>query len=88
MKSLKRTMAGEFSRELGGKVRRGMFNLAGLGYKVGGPASYGFRRQLLDANGVPKRILRDGEHKSVTNERVILIPGSGQEALLMFSGHA
>src|SRR5437667_3827827 len=48
MKALKRTMAGEYSRELSVKVRAGLFRLAKLGYKLGGHAVYGLRRQLLD----------------------------------------
>src|SRR5947209_15621462 len=34
MKALKRTMAGEYSRELSVKIRTGLFRLAMLGYKL------------------------------------------------------
>lgn len=79
MKSLKRTMAREYSRELSVKVQTGMFRLASLGFRVGGPEGYGLRRQLLDINGVPKQVLRPGECKSITTDRVILTPGPTEE---------
>lgn len=44
MKALKRMMAGEYSRELGEKVRQGLFRLSTMGYRVGGPPPYGFSR--------------------------------------------
>src|SRR5580698_2367860 len=48
LKAVRRTMAREYSRELSAKVKRGQFRLANLGYKLGGTAVYGLRRQLLD----------------------------------------
>ena len=79
MKAAKRAMAGEYSRELSVKVRAGLFRLATLGYKVGGSAVYGLRRQLLDVQGMPKHLLAYGERKSIVNERVILVPGPPNE---------
>ncbi len=55
LKGLKRAMAAEFSRELGEKVKRGQVNLARLGYKMGGSASYGLRRLLIAADGTHKQ---------------------------------
>jgi DNA invertase Pin-like site-specific DNA recombinase len=74
-KTIKRTMAGEYSRELSSKVFAGQCHLAGLGFRQGGVAGYGFRRQLVDKNGTPKSLLEPGEHKSIQTDRVILIPG-------------
>lgn len=79
MKALKRTMAGEYSRELSVKVRAGQLKLAKLGYKMGGHTPFGLRRQLLDMNGRPKQILAYGERKSIANEHVILVPGPEKE---------
>jgi DNA invertase Pin-like site-specific DNA recombinase len=79
LKAVRRTMAGEYSRELSVKVRRGLFRLANLGYKLGGTAVYGLRRQLLDVHGRPKQLLAYGERKSLANERVILVPGPADE---------
>ncbi len=79
MKSLKRAMAGEYSRELSAKVFAGQCRLITLGYRQGGIAGYGLRRQLLDQHGQPKAILARGERKSFQLERVILAPGPDLE---------
>jgi hypothetical protein len=73
MKSLKRAMAGEYSRELSTKVFAGQCRLITLGYRQGGTPGYGLRRQLLDQHGQPKVILAPGERKSFQLERVILL---------------
>ena len=79
LKALKRTMAGEYSRELSVKVRAGQFRLATLGYKMGGHTPFGLRRQLLDLSGARKQLLSYGERKSIVNDRVTLVPGPLQE---------
>jgi hypothetical protein len=79
MKSLKRAMAGEYSRELSTKVFAGQCRLITLGYRQGGTPGYGLRRQLLDQHGQPKAILAPGERKSFQMERVILTPGPDVE---------
>src|SRR6185503_1975963 len=63
IKTMKRTMAGEYSRELSVKVFAGQCRLIELGFRQGGNAGYGLRRQLIDRNGLPKGILTRGEHK-------------------------
>jgi DNA invertase Pin-like site-specific DNA recombinase len=79
MKSLKRAMAGEYSRELSAKVFAGQCRLITLGFRQGGTPGYGLRRQLLDQHGQPKAILKPGERKSFQLERVILTPGPEAE---------
>jgi DNA invertase Pin-like site-specific DNA recombinase len=79
MKALKRTMAGEFSRELGVKVLAGHKRLAHLGFRQGGIPGYGLRRMLVSACGVPKQELGTAERKSLATDRVILILGPAQE---------
>jgi DNA invertase Pin-like site-specific DNA recombinase len=79
MKALKRTMAGEYSRELGVKVLAGLKRLARLGFKQGGIPGYGFRRLLVSENRTPKQLLADGELKSIATDRVILVPGPASE---------
>jgi len=79
MKAVKRTMAGEYSRDLSVRARAGLFRLATLGYKLGGSPVYGLRRQLLDRRGARKQLLTHGEYKSIANDRVILVPGPPQE---------
>jgi len=79
LKALKRSMAAEFSRELGEKVFRGKTRIVQLGFWVGGPPGYGYRRLMVSADGKPKETMKHGEHKSLTTDRVILIPGPPKE---------
>jgi DNA invertase Pin-like site-specific DNA recombinase len=79
IKTVKRAMAGEYSRELSVKVFAGQSHLIRLGYRQGGPAGFGLRRLLVDEDGVPKGELGRGEHKSITTDRVILVPGPTEE---------
>jgi len=79
LKTIKRTMAGEYSRELSVKVFAGQCRLIELGFRQGGPAGYGLRRQLIDRDRNPKGLLVRGEHKSIQTDRVILVPGPDDE---------
>jgi hypothetical protein len=79
MKTLKRTMAAEFSRELGVKVLAGQRRLARLGFKQGGLPGYGLRRMLISADRIRKQELVTGERKSIATDRVILVPGPAHE---------
>src|SRR5712672_3563506 len=75
VKSVKRAMAGEYSRELSAKVFIGQCRLIELGFRQGGSPGFGLRRMLRDQDGKPKTELRPGEQKSLQTDRVILIPG-------------
>ena len=54
LKTVKRVMAGEYSRELSVKVFAGQCRLVELGFRQGGAAGYGLRRVLIDEHGTPK----------------------------------
>jgi DNA invertase Pin-like site-specific DNA recombinase len=75
LKTIKRTMAGEYSRELSVKVFAGQCRLIERGFRQGGSAGFGLRRRLVDQNRNPKEILARGVHKSIQTDRVILVPG-------------
>src|SRR5262245_62451093 len=79
IKSVKRAMAGEYSRELSAKVFKGQCRLIELGYRQGGAPGYGLRRMLVGASGDRKGVLARGEHKSLQTDRVILVPGPEEE---------
>src|SRR5579863_1133494 len=79
LKALKRSMAAEFSRELGVKVYEGKKRLVKLGFWVGAKAGYGYRRMMLSADGRQKQKLGDGERKSLTTDRVTLVLGPRKE---------
>jgi DNA invertase Pin-like site-specific DNA recombinase len=83
LKTLKRTMAGEYLRELSVKVFAGQCRIVRKGYKAGGPAGYGLRRQLLTSDGKPKMILRRGECKSLITERVKYVLGPEKEVRIV-----
>src|SRR5438132_632160 len=79
MKSLKRVMAGEYSRELGVRIFAAQKRLAALGYRQGGQSGYGLRRLLVSPEGKPKQPLAKGERKSIADDRVVQIPGPADE---------
>jgi DNA invertase Pin-like site-specific DNA recombinase len=79
IKSVKRAMAGEYSRELSTKVFQGQCRLIELGYRQGGAAGFGLRRMLMDQTGKTKGELSRGESKSLQTDRVILVRGPADE---------
>jgi len=79
MKALKRTMAAEYSRELGVKVSAGQRRLSLLGFRVVGTPGYGLRRMAVSPDGRRRLLLEDGERKGVKTDRTILVPGPRQE---------
>ena len=83
IKAVKRTMAAEYSRELSVKVFAGQCRLIELGYRQGGMAGYGLRRQLIAMDGTDKGMLLRGEHKSLQTDRVILVPGPVEEVAVV-----
>lgn len=72
VKSVKRAMAGEFSRELSVKVFAAQCRLVKLGFRQGGPAPFGFRRELKGPDGVSKGALHRGQRKCLQDDRVVL----------------
>lgn len=78
MKTLKRTMAAEYSRELSIKITAAHRCMAAEGYHVGGVAGYGLRRMLIKANG-HQEILETGECKNLISDHVVLVPGPRDE---------
>jgi DNA invertase Pin-like site-specific DNA recombinase len=79
LKSLKRMMAAEYSRELSARTYVGLRRAAQEGFRLGSTPGYGFRRMLFSADGNPKQILRDGEEKSLATDRVRLVLGPPEE---------
>ncbi len=79
MKTLKRIMAAEYSRELSERLSRAKRIMTQRGYRAGGQAGYGLRRMLISDDGVPQRVLLQGEEKGFRNGHVILVPGPAWE---------
>jgi DNA invertase Pin-like site-specific DNA recombinase len=83
MKTLKRAMAGEFSRELSRKVFLGHCLNVQRGYHAGGPPGIGLQRILVARNDGQMRHLHRHEYKSVHSDRVALAPGPPNEVALI-----
>ncbi|MEH2548663.1 DNA invertase Pin-like site-specific DNA recombinase [Bradyrhizobium sp. AZCC 2262] len=83
VKNIKRVMAAEYSRELGVKVHAGHCRIASLGYRVGGPLAFGFRREMVDEKQRSKGKLAKGECKALKTDRVRLRLGSDEEAAII-----
>jgi len=83
IKTVKRVMAGEYSRELSAKVFAGQANLVRLGFRQGGTPAYGLRRILVDTHGRIKGVLSVGEAKNIATDRVILGHGPAREVAIV-----
>jgi len=79
MKAVKRTMAGEYSRELSVKVFRGLDRIVRSGFRSGGVPGYGLRRLLVAADGSRKVELKTYERKNLQSDRVIYVLGPDNE---------
>ncbi len=83
IKSVKRAMAGEYSRELSAKVFKGQCRLIELGFRQGGAPGFGLRRLLVNQAGEAKSILARGDQKSLQTDRVVLTPGPEEEVRIV-----
>lgn len=80
LKTIKRTMAAEYSRELGVKIADGQRTVFLRGFRGSGSyPGFALRRMLVSPDGMPKQILAPGERKALQTDRVILVPGPGEE---------
>ncbi|WP_323143620.1 recombinase family protein [Massilia phyllosphaerae] len=79
MKSMKRVMAAEYSRELSDKVFLAQSRFVEMGFKQGGHAGYGLRRLAVKACGAPRGYLAYQESKAVRTDRVVLVWGPNNE---------
>jgi DNA invertase Pin-like site-specific DNA recombinase len=79
IKSVKRTMAAEYSRELSVRIFDAQAFLLARGFKPGGLAGYGLRRLSVRADCSVRRMLERGERKSHPTDRVVLTPGPDAE---------
>ncbi len=79
IKTLKRFMAGEFSRDLSIRTLGGIRQLVQRGYKYGSSPGYGLRRMLVSGDGRRKQLLGSGDRKSISSDRVIFVLGPIEE---------
>ena len=83
VKSMKRAMAGEYSRELAIKTRAGQEKVVRAGYSASHNPHLGFRRQVVSTD--PKRciVLQPGERKAVSSDRIRVVLGPVAEQTLV-----
>jgi DNA invertase Pin-like site-specific DNA recombinase len=79
VKVLKRVMAAGYSRELGVKGFECQKRFVKLGFRMGSQAGYGFRRMALSEDGKQKKLLKVGELKALSTDRVTLVLGPAKE---------
>jgi DNA invertase Pin-like site-specific DNA recombinase len=79
LKSLKRAMAAEYSRDLSARIFRGQKHVAQLGFRTGASPGYGFQRVAISSDGLRTQSLRAGEYKSLSSDHIVLVPGPPDE---------
>lgn len=79
IKSVKRVMAAEYSRQLSDRCRAALRRHMLAGGKGGGHPPYGFSRQIFNGDGSPGGILAVGERRSRYNQTVRLVHGPSEE---------
>jgi DNA invertase Pin-like site-specific DNA recombinase len=83
LKALKRSMAAEYSRELGVKVFAGQKRINEKGFRTGGRAGYGLRRMMVSSDGKLKKKLEEGQYKYMQTDRIVLAPGPKEEVAIV-----
>jgi DNA invertase Pin-like site-specific DNA recombinase len=83
MKSLKRVMAAEFSRELSEKITLAMSRMVRDGLWPGSMPGYGLRRLLVSNDRTPRCQMRFGEQKNLRTDRTIIVPGPPEEVAIV-----
>jgi hypothetical protein len=79
MKTLKRVMAAEYSRELSEKTTSAMSLMVRDGLWPGAMPGYGLRRMLVSNDRTPKYQMRFGERKNLRTDRTLIVPGPLEE---------
>ncbi|MBN8844325.1 MAG: recombinase family protein [Sphingomonadales bacterium] len=83
LKTMKRVMAAEYSRELSTRISRAQRHQAGLGFAQGGETPLGLRRQVIGEDGKRRNILQPGQSKAFRTDKIIFAPGPAREIALV-----
>jgi len=76
IKSVRRVMASEYSRDRSRLVRYAQSRATRLGFHAGGPPPFGMRRVMVTRDGERVQELQRGEWKALANHRTRLAPGA------------
>ena len=79
LKAIKRSMAGEYSRELSVRVHRGIERIVRSGFRAGALPGYGLRRLLVGPDRSVKQQLERHQRKSISTDRVVFCLGPPDE---------
>ncbi len=79
LKSIKRAMAAEFSKEHARVVCDSHARIVRRGFWPSGAVPYGMERALVDPSGAIVGRLAPGQHKAVAGDRVRLVPGDPEK---------
>ncbi|WP_374471212.1 recombinase family protein [Phenylobacterium sp.] len=79
LKSIKRVMAAEYSRELSHKTYETQAGLSQKGYWMGAAPGYGLRRQIVSYEGERLDVLEWGQRKCLHGHRIVLVHGPPEE---------
>lgn len=83
IKSLKRAMAAEYSRELGLKARAGQDRAIDLGFQMGSLPAIGLRRLAVNKDSGRTRLLQSGERKGHQSDHIRWVLGPEEEIALV-----
>lgn len=83
LKSMKRVMAAEYSRDLALKARAGQERVVSMGFHMGPLPPLGYRRCSVSADGSRRRELGHGERKVALTDRIEWILAPEAEVVLV-----
>jgi DNA invertase Pin-like site-specific DNA recombinase len=83
LKSMKRAMAAEYSRDLANKVRAGQHQVISRGYQIGPLPPLGYRRCSVSADGQRRMVLDDGQRKLAATDRIEWVLAPQEEVELV-----
>ena len=83
LKTVKRAMAAEFSRQLSCRVIEAQRVLSSGGWWLQGQPGLGLRRQVVSASGVRLKVLERGQRKASQQHRSRLTPGPAAEVAVI-----
>lgn len=83
MKSMKRVMAAEYSRELAEKARAGQGRVIAMGFHMGALPPFGYRRCSVSADRQRRKLLERGERKLALSDRIEWVLGPEREVALV-----
>jgi DNA invertase Pin-like site-specific DNA recombinase len=83
LKSMRRVMAAEYSRDIAFKARAGQQRVVTMGFHMGPLPAFGYRRCSVSADGGRRVMLEHGQRKSALTDRVEWVLGPDAEVALV-----